>query len=145
MRYSDEDWEGCLRSTTARTGKVDIAKARALANVANARIDFFKSVTASEKTLAFVFEGHYSSTIELIHAACLVRGFHVSNHLCLGFFLRDALQRRDLFRLFDVNRQRRNDLVYYGRFLDEDVARNALSELSKVQHEMRMIVVEAVN
>jgi len=53
--------------------------------------------------------------------------------LCLGFFLCDVLKRPDLFQLFDTNRQRHNDLVYYGNTGDPDIAKIGIEELARLR------------
>jgi len=106
----------------------DRAKAKSLAETARGRVNFLKEIALKESNASFIFEGYYSSALELLHALVLVKGFKVINHICIGYYLRDVLKREDLFRLFDDCRYKRNSIVYYGRKLDFNVARESIKK-----------------
>ncbi len=59
----------------------------------------------------------------MLHALVLIKGYKVNNHICLGYFIRDVLKNRALFRKFDDCRYKRNSLLYYGKQMDFNVAK----------------------
>lgn len=69
----------------------------------------------NENNANYLFEGYYTSILELMHAIPLSHGYRVKNHVCVGYYLRDAMKREGLFRSFDDLRFKRNPLTYYGR------------------------------
>ncbi|MCD6576031.1 MAG: hypothetical protein J7K73_02640 [Nanoarchaeota archaeon] len=122
----ESSWKECIESGNSRTITPDILRAESLIEVSADRI---KSASAiNGKNCNFVFEDYYTSTLELIQALALINGFKVSNHLCLGFFLRDFLKREDLFRIFDDLRYKRNMLTYYGKRMEFEVCREAINK-----------------
>jgi len=85
----------------------------------------------------YIFEGYYSSILEMLHAVVILKGYKVNNHICLGYYLRDVLKRDDLYRIFDDCRYKRNSLVYYGRKMPletaEDAIRKCISFIDKLE------------
>jgi len=59
------------------------------------------------------------------------------NHLCLGFYLRDVLNREDLFQIFDDLRYKRNSLTYYGSRMDFETAKGAIVGCKRIIKELQ--------
>ena len=72
----------------------------------------------------------------MLHAMLLFQGFKVSNHICLGYYLRDVLNKVNLFRWFDDCRFKRNSLVYYGRKMDFETAKHAIQKCKSLIKEL---------
>lgn len=124
----ESSWQDCLASGASARISPDIAKARSLKSTSEGRIAFLKELPIKESNANYIFEGYYSSMLELMHGMVLVEGYAVSNHLCLGFYLRDILHNPALFRLFDGCRYKRNSLVYYGKKMDFETAKEAIEK-----------------
>ena len=135
----DASWEDCLFSNQAIKRSPDKEKAKSLIEIAEDRIKFsVKEI--NDKTGNYVFEDYYSSLLEIIHALVTLDGFKVSNHICLGHYLKDVLQRDDLFRLFDDCRFKRNSLVYYGKKMDFDTSKDAIEKAKRLFKELNKII-----
>ena len=93
MRVSD--WNECNENNITRVVSIDTERANSLIEVSNARIKLIREI--NQKNCNFVFEDYYTSLLELLQALVLKAGYNVSNHLCLGYYLRDVLNRRDLY------------------------------------------------
>ncbi len=119
-------WEECISSGSSLQISPDTAKSRSLADTAKGRIDFLKRNRIEPGNANYIFEGYYSSALEMLHAVVILNGYKVSNHICLGFYLRDVLKRDDLYRIFDDCRYKRNSLVYYGRKMPLESAEGAI-------------------
>ena len=128
-------WSDCLLNKSAKKITPDINRARSLMETANERISLIGNVT--EKNCNFVFEDYYTSLLELLQAMAFKRGFNVLNHICLGFYLRDILEREDLYHLFDDLRFKRNSLTYYGSRMDYETAKQAIEKCKKIISELR--------
>jgi hypothetical protein len=136
----ESTWEECLETNTSLKITPNAFKAKSLIDTASGRIQFVAELTIKENTANYIFESYYSSALELLHALVLVAGYTVSNHLCLGYYLRDILQREDLFRLFDDCRFKRNSLVYYGRKMDLDTAKMGIEKCNKLIAELKRLL-----
>ena len=101
-------WQECINTNATRIRTPDTQKAQSLTKIANQRQEFLLSTPLSQKNANFIFEGLYSCLIEHLHAHLLKQGYHVLNHICLGYYLRDILSRADLYEQFTTLRVRRN-------------------------------------
>ncbi len=132
------NWDVCIKDSIARSISKDVSRAKSLYETAKDRIEVITDVTP--KNCNFVFEDYYSSIMELIQAKCFIEGFNVLNHKCLGFYIRDELQRSDLFLIFDDLRYKRNSLTYYGSKMDFETAKVAIEDAKKIFIQMQNII-----
>ena len=133
-------WEDCLESKSSIGISPDPAKSRSLIETAKGRIEYIKEAEVKESNANYIFENYYTSILELLHAIALSSGHKISNHICIGFYLRDVLKREDLFRLFDDLRYKRNSLTYYGKRMDFETAKisiinaqNLIKKIDKIE------------
>ncbi|MBS3147018.1 hypothetical protein J4471_04970 [Candidatus Woesearchaeota archaeon] len=136
----ETNWNDCLINKSAKTITPDINRAESLTETAKERISLIKEIT--EKNCNFVFEDYYTSLLELLQAMAFKKGYNILNHICLGFYLRDVLNREDLYILFDDLRFKRNSLTYYGSRMDFETARQAIEKSRKLLNEFRKILKE---
>ena len=132
-------WDECLESNCAYSITPDYAKAKSLSGTSQERMKFLKSNKITEENANFIFEGVYTSVLEILHAIVLKKGFKVDNHLCLGFYLRDVLEKEGLCRVFDDLRYKRNSLVYYGKRMDFETAKQSVEKARKLINELMMV------
>lgn len=140
----ESTWEECLESSASLKVTPNKAKVKSLIDTATGRMQFLAETNIKESNANYIFESYYSSVLELMHALVLLYGYKVGNHICLGYYLRDILQKQELFRLFDDCRFKRNSLVYYGKKMDFESAkcgiekcRNLIADLNKfLEHEL---------
>jgi len=109
-------------------------------DTAAGRVQFVTETNITEGNANYVFESYYSSVLELMHALVLSYGYKVSNHICLGYYLRDILQKQELFRLFDDCRFKRNSLVYYGRKMDFETAKLGIEKSKQLIAELNNLL-----
>lgn len=131
----EKEWGDCLTNQSAKTTTPDIHRAESLIETAKERISLIKEVT--EKNCNFVFEDYYTSMLELLQALAFKKGFNILNHICLGFYLRDVLNRDDIYQIFDDLRYKRNSLAYYGKRMDFETAKQAIDKCKKIIKELQ--------
>ncbi len=137
----EASWDDCLYSNSAVKVTPDKEKAKSLIETSEDRIKF-SIRDLNEKTANYIFEDYYSSVLELAQALVILDGYKINNHVCLGFFLRDILEKEDLFRLFDDCRYKRNSLVYYGKRMDFETAKDAIEKTKKLMNKLKSIIYE---
>nr|MBN1896491.1 hypothetical protein [Candidatus Aenigmarchaeota archaeon] len=130
----EKSWNDCLDDMTARRVSPDVKRAESLIETAKERVDLIREV--NEKNCNFVFEDYYTSLIELLQSMSFKDGYNILNHICLGFYLRDALKRKDLYMIFDDMRFKRNSLTYYGSRMDFDIAKDAIKKCRNIIKEL---------
>lgn len=136
----ESTWEECIESNSSIFVSPDKAKARSLLAIAVGRNQFLDKNNMNESSINYIFEGYYSSVLEMLHALLLLYGYKVGNHICLGYYLRDIVNKNDLFRLFDDCRFKRNSLVYYGRKMDFETAKTAIKKCKNLIKELNVII-----
>lgn len=136
----ESTWYECVESSSSVSITPDKGKAKSLLDTAEGRIKFLDALPVTPDNANYLFEGYYSSALELLHALLLLQGYKVENHICLGYYLRDVLQKPDLFRLFDDCRFKRNSFIYYGRKMEFAIAKFALETCQRLIHELERII-----
>jgi uncharacterized protein (UPF0332 family) len=134
----ESNWQDCLNNQSARTVKPDIKRAKSLIETADERINLIKEI--NEKNCNFVFEDYYTSILELLQALAFINGFNISNHVCLGLYLKEILKREELYFIFDDLRYKRNSLTYYGNKMDFETAKQAIEKSKKLINEIKRLV-----
>ena len=124
------NWFDCLKNNSAKKRTPDIKRAESLFETSKDRVELIGEI--NEKNCNFVFEDYYTSIMELLQAITYKKGFNISNHICLGFYLRDIIKREDLFFIFDDLRFKRNSLTYYGNKMDFNIAKKAIKDSIKL-------------
>ena len=140
----ESSWGECLNYSSAVKITADKEKAASLTETAQDRINFSLK-KLSEKNANYAFEGYYSSVLEMIHAIVILDGYKVNNHICLGYYLRDVLKNDELFRLFDDCRFKRNSLVYYGKRMDFETAKDSIEKSKRLIKELKKLNEENIN
>ncbi len=125
-------WKDCLQSSAVSKISKDVKKAQSLEKTCEGRLKFMEGQLISQENANYVFEGIYTSAIELLHASSLREGYKIQNHLCLGFYLKEIKTNEELFRTFNDLRIKRNSLVYYGEEMDFEVAKDAIDKAKKL-------------
>jgi len=130
----ESNWSDCLENSSVRKISIDTKRAESLIETAKERISLIGEVT--EKNCNFVFEDYYTSLLEILQAKAFLNGFNITNHICIGFYLRDVIKREDLFILFDDLRYKRNSLTYYGSRMDFETAKHAIGKCKRIIKEL---------
>jgi|SRR3989344_1632731 len=135
----ESSWHECVENNSSLKISPDPAKAKSLVDTATGRIGFLKGISLTADNANYIFEGYYSSALELLHALVILKGYKVDNHICLGYYLRDILNKDNWFRIFDDCRYKRNSLVYYGRKMDFETAKATIEKCLKLIKEIELL------
>ena len=135
----EASFKDCIDNSLASKVSVDVFKINSLVETSKARIIFLETLEIKENNASFIFEGYYSSLLEVLHGIILKNEYKINNHICLGYFLRDILKREDLYILFEDCRYKRNSLVYYGKIMDVDIANKSLKSIKELIKKLEKI------
>jgi hypothetical protein len=134
------NWKDCIESFFARHATPNKSKIASLIETANGRIQFVLANKPDKDNASYIFEGYYTSLLEALHAQAEQDGFHIENHICIGYYLRDYKKRDDLFRIFDDCRMKRNLLVYQGKRLSFEIAITAIQRCKILFEEIEAMI-----
>ncbi len=140
---NESSWTDCLKLNKARKVISDKRRAESLIETAIGRIEQIGEITG--KNCNYVFEDYYTSILEFLQAIGFWQGFNILNHVCIGYFLKEKLQRQDLFIIFDDLRYKRNSLTYYGKRMEFDVCKEAINKSKLLLNELDKIIVVLKN
>ena len=135
----EPNWKDCIENETALKITPDKLKAISLIETSKDRIKYMAK-ELNENTCNFIFEDYYTSLLELIEAISLLDGYKISNHLCFGFYIKDVLNKVNLFYIFDDLRFKRNSLVYYGKRMEIETAKNAIEKSKRLISELNSLI-----
>jgi len=136
MSKEEGSWQDCLDLFSCIKVSVNKSKIKSLIETAVGRNGFLAENLIKETNVNYLFEGYYSSALELLHALTLSVGYKVNNHFCLGYYLRDVLGNKELFRIFDDLRFKRNLLIYYGKKMEFEIAKDSIKKCKKLFDEV---------
>jgi hypothetical protein len=71
----EHNWKECLETTSSIKISPDKAKAKSLIDTAVGRNEYLKESKIKEKNANYIFEAHYSSVLEMLHALILLHGY----------------------------------------------------------------------
>jgi hypothetical protein len=134
----EADWHDCIIKNSARQVTPDLNRSRSLIETAKERISLITEI--NKKNCNYVFEDYYTSLLELLQGLAFKEGFNISNHICIGYYLRDNLKREDFYIIFDDLRFKRNSLTYYGKRMDFEVAKEAIDKSVKLIEEIGLLL-----
>ncbi len=126
----EASWKDCIENSFAIKVSPDKERAKSLIETAEERISLLTGV--NKRNCNFVFEDYYTTLLELLQAIVIQEGYKITNHVCLGYYLRDVLKREELFNVFDDLRYKRNSLTYYGKRMDFETAKQAIDKCKKL-------------
>lgn len=130
------DWNNCLNEGNVIKITSNKEKVTSLIKAAEKKINFVNKHKIDKDNSEILFTDMYEGCLEILHALAINLGYKVSNHICLGYLLRDVLNKRDLFLIFDNYRKIRNDILYYGKILDISFTITAIENLNSFHKEI---------
>ena len=108
------DLKECLRKGFVRKTRVDMDLARSLVEMSNAKETAVREAKINEVTVSAYVSMAYDSLREVLEALCILHGYKVLSHICIGQILRKIMADFD-YETFDRIRWIRNSINYYGQ------------------------------
>jgi len=134
------DINECKRQGFIKITTPNASKAASLLEIADLKEEAANAVELNEKNINAYFPLAYDSLRETLEALCLLLGYNVTNHICLGELLKEISPGFD-YTSFDRFRYARNGINYYGRKIGLPEG----EELIKKMFEMKKNIKNEVN
>ena len=114
------NWKECFDQSIITKTTPDEERATQMLNMANLRLEFWKSQT-EDKYTSLKVEAYYDIIKELIFAHLYKNGYNCTNHLCLLAYLKEKFQDFDFeIQKIDELRKVRNEINYRGFNVQKD-------------------------
>ena len=134
------EWKDCIKEGSVTKIDIDNKKINSLINAAKRKIDFVNKHQIDNTNHEILFSVFYEGILELLHSFVMKDGYHINNHICIGYYLKEVFMSKELFVIFDNCRKIRNDILYDGEIISLELARNAINELNYLNEEIIRII-----
>jgi len=122
------DVEECKNKGIIRNTKIDTNLVKSLLEISDIKEESLKQVQLNDITINAFLPIAYDSLREVLEAYCILHGFKVSNHICLGKLVKELNPQFD-FILFDRLRYMRNGINYYGNKVDLEQGKEIITKI----------------
>ncbi len=122
------DLDDCHRKGLIKKTTIDKSLAASLIEMSNIKEKAVLSAKINEENVSAYVSLAYDSLREILEVLCILRGYKVLSHLCIGELLRKEL---DDFNYEDFDRLRyiRNSINYYGEQVDFEQGKEIIDKI----------------
>ncbi len=122
------DLNDCLRKGLIKRTKIDKELIKSLIEMSGIKETTVKTADVNELTVSAYVSLAYDSLRELLEALCILKGYKVLSHICMGEFLKDVLDDFD-YDDFDRLRWIRNSINYYGEKVEFEQGKEIIDKI----------------
>ena len=125
----------CKDKGLIRNTKIDSNLSKSLIEISNIKQETIIQSKLTKVTINAFIPLAYDSLREVLEAYCVLHGFKVGNHICLGNLVHELNPEFDLI-LFDRLRYIRNGINYYGNKVELNQGKSLITKLFKLKKSM---------
>lgn len=122
------DLNECKRKQFVKESFPDKEKSASLFEMALEKENLLSKLELTNESVSTIFTLQYDSLHMTLDAFCLLKGFVVLNHVCLGELMNFLLPNFDL-SLFNSSRFARNSINYYGKHVSLDRGNELITQM----------------
>src|SRR3989338_292824 len=111
------DLDECFRKGLIKKTAIDRDLIKSLIEMSGIKEKAVKNANIDEQSISAYVSLAYDSLREILEALCILKGYKVLSHICLGELLKTLVSDFD-FNSFDRFRYVRNGINYYGTKVD---------------------------
>ncbi|NOX71537.1 MAG: hypothetical protein GXO64_02450 [Candidatus Micrarchaeota archaeon] len=129
------DLNDCFSKGLVRKAEKDEFRIMSLMEMADIKEEAVKEAKITEKTISAYVSLAYDALREVLEALCLLKGYKVLSHICIGELLADIIDDFD-YDEFDRIRWIRNSINYYGEKIDFEQGMEIIDKIFAMKKEM---------
>jgi len=118
----------CFRKGLIKKTLVDKELIKSLIEISNTKEIAVKSADITNITISAYVSLAYDSLRVVLEAICILNGYKVLSHICIGELVRDIIQEFD-YEEFDRFRWIRNSINYYGEKIDFEQGKTIIDKI----------------
>ena len=130
----------CKQQGFIRHAQPNTHKAKSLMEISDIKEKTIHSAEFNDENVNAYLPLAYDSLREMLEALCLIFGYNVTNHICLGELVKDLIKNFD-YLSFDRFRYVRNGINYYGKKIGFEDGKEIIRKI----FEMRKVIKKEVN
>jgi uncharacterized protein (UPF0332 family) len=129
------DLDDCYKKNFIKKTRVDKELIKSLIEMSKIKKDSVNNAKIDEINISAYVSMAYDSLRETLEALCILKGYKVTSHICLGELLKTLISDFD-FNSFDRFRYVRNGINYYGTKVDHQQGKEIIMKMFKMRSEM---------
>jgi len=126
------DLDECFRKGLIKKTKIDKEIVKSLIEMSNIKETTVKTAKINEINISAYVSLAYDSLREILEALCILKGYKVLSHICIGELLKNILEDFD-YEEFDRLRWIRNSINYYGRRIDFEQGKEIIKKIFMIK------------
>ncbi len=126
------NFENSLREGYVRKVPVNTIRAKSLIKSAKQAIETAKTIPINENSLKTIFRELYEGFREYCEAIGYFKGYKLTTHEVITYFLMDILKEDSISMKFERYRKLRNGVNYYANDIEEETVKEALNEIPEL-------------
>jgi len=129
------DLDECYKKNFIKKTRIDIELVRSLIEMSKIKEDSVNNAQVNETNISAYVSMAYESLRETLEALCILKGYKVTSHICLGELLKTLVSDFD-FNSFDRFRYVRNGINYYGTKVDYKPGKEIIIKMFNLKSEI---------
>ena len=126
------DLNECFRKGLIKKTKIDNELIKSLIEMSGIKETTVKTANVNEINISAYVSLAYDSLRELLEALCVLNGYKVLSHICIGELLKDILRDFD-YDEFDRLRWIRNSINYYGEKVEFEQGKEVIKKIFAIR------------
>lgn len=122
------DLDECFRKGLIKKTKIDKELVKSLIEMSKIKETAVKTANINEKNISAYVSLAYDALREMLEALCILHGYKVLSHICIGELLENILEDFD-YSEFDRLRWIRNSINYYGEKVDFEQGKEIINKI----------------
>jgi len=129
------DLDECYKKNFIKKTRIDRELVRSLIEMSKIKEDSVNNAQVNETNISAYLSMAYDSLRETLEALCILKGYKVTSHICLGELLKTLVSDFD-FISFDRFRYIRNGINYYGSKVDYKQGKEIIIKMFNLKSEI---------
>jgi hypothetical protein len=129
------DLNDCYKKNYIKKTKINKERIKSIIEISEIHEETVNSAELNERNICTYFTIAYDSLREILEAICILNGYKVANHICLGELVSTLIPEFD-FNQFDRMRFARNGINYYGEKIEFNQGKELIKKMFKMKHEI---------
>ncbi len=129
------DLEECLRKGLIKKTEINRELVKSLVEMSYIKENTVKTADINEINISAYVSLAYDSLREVLEALCIMNGYKVLSHICIGELLNSMLHDFD-YEEFDRIRWIRNSINYYGEKIEFDQGKEIIKKTFAIKRKI---------
>jgi uncharacterized protein (UPF0332 family) len=130
------DLNECKKKGLIKKTNVNTELIKSLIEMAAIKEETVNTAKLTERNISAYASMAYDSLRETLEAICVLNGYKVISHLCLGELLKELFKEFD-FNSFDRLRYIRNGINYYGTKIEFEQGKEIIKKIFEMKRELK--------